>query len=89
MPTVEFDMLVAGGQRVAELRITLDRVGRRRGTASEFGNTAAELLKALELWCAEVELATSRVNLDVLLPEARRELDHFLAFSRTCSQASV
>ena len=50
-------MLIAGGERVAELRLTLDRVGRRRVTASEFARAVTDFLKALELWCAEIELA--------------------------------
>jgi hypothetical protein len=79
----EHEMLMAGEQRVAELRLKLDRVGRRRGTAAEFASAAAALLTALELWCAEIELATSRVAFDLLPPDTRQLLDHVVASART------
>jgi hypothetical protein len=78
----EFEMLLEGEARIAQLRLALDRVGRQRGTAVEFGYVAAELLRALELWCAEIELAGSHVAAEALPVEARQALDNLLVSSR-------
>lgn len=79
----EMDRLEAGGERVARLHLALDRIGRRRGTAAEFAAMTTEFLKALELWCAEIELAGGRVHRDTLPVEARRMLEQLEARSRT------
>lgn len=63
-----------GAERLTRLRLALDRVGRRRGTAAEFAPIVEEFLAALELWCAEVELAVRNVNRDELGEEADRIL---------------
>ena len=72
----EMDMLEAGGERVARLHLALDRISRRRGTVAEFAMMAAEFLKALELWCADIELAGAAVHRDALPAEAQRILEH-------------
>jgi hypothetical protein len=89
VPVQRSEMLAMGGERVAELRLALDRVGRRRGTAAEFARAAAEFLGALELWCAELELAGSRVQLDALPPEAHRILGYLEGIPRMCGRASA
>ena len=63
-----------GAERLARLRLALDRIGRRRGTAAEFAPIVEEFLAALELWCAEVELAVRNLNRDQLSEEAGRIL---------------
>jgi hypothetical protein len=87
--TRETELFAVGGERVAELRLALDRVGRRRGTAVEFAIFAAAFLKALELWCAEIELATAYVQSDALPAEARRILGHLVTAPRLCCPASA
>lgn len=63
-----------GAERIARLRLALDRIGRRRGTAAEFAPIVEEFLAALELWCAEIELAVRNLNRDQLSREGRRLL---------------
>jgi len=70
----EMTKLRAGGERVAQLRLALDRIGRRRGTAPEFAPVTDELLRALELWCAEIELVGRQIYRDVLPEEGARLL---------------
>lgn len=82
VPARDHDMLIAGRERVAELRLALDRVGRRRVSASEFARAVSHFLRALEFWCAEIEAAVSRVEADALTPEAQRVLDHLVTSPR-------
>ena len=56
------DAMEAGAERLARLRLGLDRAGRRRGTAAEFAPLVEEFMLTLELWCAEIELATRRID---------------------------
>lgn len=73
------EALEAGAERLAKLRLALDRLGRRRGTAAEFAPLVEEFLLALELWCAEIELAVRAVERDDLPAEGRRLLGHLEA----------
>ena len=75
----EMDMLEVGAERVARLRLVLDRICRRHGTAAEFVAMTPELLKALELWCVEIELTCGRFQRDAVPVEVRRLLDHLEA----------
>jgi hypothetical protein len=70
----QLDGIEAGAERVARLRLGLDRIGRRRGTAAEFALMADELLAALELWCAEIELAVRHVDAGHLPEDGARIL---------------
>lgn len=70
------DALEAGAERLARLRLGLDRLGRRRGTATEFAPMVEELLLALELWCAEIELAVRGLRREDLTEEGSRLLAH-------------
>ena len=71
----EMDMLEVGAERVARLRLVLDRICRRHGTAAEFSAMTPELIKALELWCVEIELTCGRFQRDTVPVEVRRLLD--------------
>jgi hypothetical protein len=75
------DGIEAGADRLARLRLGLDRIGRRRGTAIEFAPLVEEFLLALELWCAEIELATRRIDRGALPQPAARALAHLEAQS--------
>jgi hypothetical protein len=68
------DGIDAGEERVARLRLGLDRIGRRRGTAAEFALMADELLDALERWCAEIELAVRHLDAEHLPEDGARIL---------------
>jgi hypothetical protein len=75
----EATLLEAGAERVTWLHFALARIGCRRGTAPEFAHTAAELLRALDLWCAQIELAAARVRPAALTPEGQRVLGQLTA----------
>jgi hypothetical protein len=47
--------LTAEGDQVWRLRLEIDRIGRRRGTALEFAAGAGALLERLGLWLSEIE----------------------------------
>jgi hypothetical protein len=79
VPPAEMAKLRGAAERVALLRLDLDRIGRRRGTAAEFTAKAGEFLHALELWCAEIEFATHRVEVAALPVEGDRILAHLYA----------
>jgi hypothetical protein len=75
------DAIEAGAERVARLQLGLDRTGRRRGTAAEFAPLVEEFLLTLELWCAEIELATRRIGRGDLPQPAAKALAHLEALS--------
>lgn len=64
------------GARLARLRLELDRVGRRRGTAAEVAATIWDLLEQLSVWCAEIEAAARRIPLETLTAEGATLLAH-------------
>jgi hypothetical protein len=71
--------LVQGGDRVFRLRLELDRVGRRRGTADEMVVGTRRLLEQLVAWLAEIELAADGLTRDSLPSEAAELLAHLEA----------
>jgi hypothetical protein len=75
MTVREEEMIDAGEDRVARLRLGLDRIARRRGSTAEFAAMAQEFMQALEMWCAENELATHRVRCRALPRAAWRVLE--------------
>ena len=75
----EAAMLAAGAERVTWLHFALDRIGCRRGTAPEFARVTADLLEALELWCAQIELAAARLRPASLTAEGQRILSQLTA----------
>jgi hypothetical protein len=64
------ERLERGGELLARARLELDRIGRRRGTATEVAAGTRRLLTQLGVWCAEVELAATVVARDALPAEA-------------------
>lgn len=73
------EQLVRQGERVFQLRLELDRIGRRRGTAEAFAGAARYLLEQLGLWCTEIQLATRDLTRDILPPEGEQILGHLEA----------
>jgi hypothetical protein len=77
----EDEMIGAGEEQIAQIRVALDRVARRRGSAAEFTALAQRFLQALEMWCAECELAARRIHCRYLSRDARRLLEDVEAAS--------
>jgi hypothetical protein len=71
----EDEMIGAGQDRIAQLRVGLDRLARRSGGVAEFTALAESFMQALEMWCAETELAARRISCRYLSREARRLLE--------------
>jgi hypothetical protein len=71
--------LAREGQRLFRLRLELDRLGRRRGTAAEMGDAARRLLEQLVFWLAEVEQAAAGITRDSLTLEGAELLAHMEA----------
>ena len=69
LPPAEAVRLMQGADRIFQLRLELDRVGRRRGTSSEVAAATRDLLTQLGVWCAEIELATAGLTRESLTPE--------------------
>jgi hypothetical protein len=76
---VTAERLAREGDRVFQLRLELDRVGRRRGTAAEVADAARALLEQLVLWLAEIELGVDGLTRDMLAPEGGSLLAHLEA----------
>ena len=76
LPPVVLERLVREGDRVLRLRLEVDRMGRRRGTAEEFAAATRNLLEQLGLWCTEIELAAHGVTRNALTPGAAHLLAH-------------
>ena len=72
----EADRLQHSADGLRQLRLELDRIGRRRGTGKEAAPVAAALLGYLERWCAEVETAANGLVPEELPAEARELLAH-------------
>jgi hypothetical protein len=70
----EDEMIGVGEDRIAQLRLVLDRLARRRGNTAEFAALAQGFMQALEMWCAEIELAARRIHCRYLSRDARRLL---------------
>ena len=64
------ERLIREGDRLFRLRLELDRLGRRRGTAAEVAAGTRDLLEQLGVWCTEIELAAAGLTRDVLPAEA-------------------
>jgi GNAT superfamily N-acetyltransferase len=76
LPVDATERLQRQGDRLARLRLELDRVGRRRGTGSEVAGTTQEFLEQLALWCAAIEAAARVIPRDVLTEEGATLLAH-------------
>ena len=67
------------GDRVFQLRLELDRIGRRRGTAAEVAEGARALLDQLVLWLTMIEQGVAGLTRDSLAPEGAILLGHLEA----------
>jgi hypothetical protein len=79
----EAERLRGSGERLFRLRLELDRIGRRRGTAAEVAAGTRELLEQLAVWCAEIELAAHGLTRDTLPAEGAALLGHLEALLPT------
>jgi hypothetical protein len=70
------ERLMREGDRLFRLRLELDRIGRRRGTAAEVAAGTRDLLEQLGVWCAEIELAAAGLTRNALPAEAADLLAH-------------
>jgi hypothetical protein len=77
-PTVA-ERLAREGDRVFQLRLELDRLGRRRGTGAEVADGARVLLEQLELWLVMIEQGVAGLTRDRLAPEGASLLAHLEA----------
>jgi hypothetical protein len=73
------ERLVREGDRLFRLRLELDRVGRRRGTAAEVATGTRDLVEQLGIWCAEIELAAAGLRCDSLPAGATDLIAHLEA----------
>jgi hypothetical protein len=64
------------GARLARLRLEVDRIGRRRGTAAEVATASRDFLEQLGLWCAEIEAAAGKIPRGSLTMEGETLLAH-------------
>lgn len=64
------------GARLAWLRLEVDRIGRRRGTAAEVAAASRDLLEQLGLWCADIEAAAGKIPRESLTMEGATLLKH-------------
>ncbi len=60
------ELLRQKSARLARLRLELDRIGRRRGTAAEVAAATRALLEQLARWCAEIEAAARAIPPEAL-----------------------
>jgi hypothetical protein len=63
-------------ERLAQCRLALDRLGRRRATGPAVATACRNLLDQLARWCTEFEAATIAVPLDGLSAAAHAALGH-------------
>ncbi len=73
--------LAREGDRVSRLRLDLDRIGRRHGTAMEFAAGTRALLEQLGSWCADIEILAQHLTRAMLPPEGAMFLSHLEAVS--------
>jgi hypothetical protein len=76
LPPAVADRLQRHGDRLRFLRLELDRIGRRSGTATEFAAGVRDLLDQLALWCVEIETAARGLTCDTLPLEAVSLIGH-------------
>ena len=76
LPVEATERLQRQGDRLARLRLDLDRVGRRRGTGVEVATTTREFLEQLALWCTEIEAAARAIPREALTEHGVTLLEH-------------
>jgi len=83
LPPATAERIAHEGERVFRLRLELDRVGRRHGTAPEVADGARALLDQLVLWLTTIEQAVAGLTRDTLAPEGEILLAHMEATGET------
>lgn len=76
LPEEAAERLRQAGARLARLRLEVDRIGRRRGTAAEVAAASGDLLEQLAPWCAEIEAAAGAIPRQALTREGATLLAH-------------
>jgi hypothetical protein len=76
------ERLCRDGERIGELRLELDALGRRRGTALKVAAASQGLLEVLQRWCTEIESAASRLPKSVVPEEATRLIAQLETFEQ-------
>lgn len=82
LPPDTLDRLSEEAERVAQVRLELDALGRRRGTAVKVAAASRSLLQLLRRWCSEIERAASRIPRSVLPEEAIRLVEELETFGQ-------
>jgi hypothetical protein len=82
LPSDEVERLRLGAFEISTLRQEAGKWGRRRGATLQVAAAARQLLERLPLWCAEIELAATRISRLSLGPEGARLLAQMQATSR-------
>jgi hypothetical protein len=78
----EVKRLRLGAFEISTLRREALRWGRQRGATGQVAAATRQLLERLPLWCAEVELAATRISRLSLEPESARLLAQMETTSR-------
>ena len=82
LPPGRFERLAQDGERIEQLRLALDGLGRRRGTAPKVAAASRALLSLVPSWCHEIERATSCLPQSLLPAEATRLVAELETYSR-------
>jgi hypothetical protein len=82
LPPRVFERLCRDGERIGDLQLRLDTIGRRRGTAPQMAGESRELLRLLRRWCTEIERGASGLSQSVLPAEATRLVAELQMFGR-------
>jgi hypothetical protein len=75
--------LADSARQLEIVRDHLDTLGRRRGTAKEMRTLAGDLLRILQHWFAELELAVAGMTVRQLSDESRRILSYLQTLAAT------
>jgi hypothetical protein len=81
LPSDEVKRLRLGAFEISTLRREAGKWGRRPGAAVQMAAVVRRLLERLPLWCAEIELAATRISRLSLGPEGARLLRQMEATS--------
>lgn len=82
LPSEQAERLRLGALEISTLRREAARWGRQPGATGQVAAATRRLLERLPLWCAEVELAATRISSLSLGPEGARLLAQMEATSR-------
>lgn len=82
LPAETADRLSLEGERIAQLGQTLDKAGRRRGTARTVAVASREFLQMLRQWCSDIEVAAEQIPRDLLPEEGARLVAELETYGR-------